>query len=108
MKHLIRSLLLTVSIGLVGCATHPPRCPPQPIVPADARVIGGGYRVFYIAPVEGTFYVVDQPTGLLLTSWHRKKGDLFEIIPSTFTKIAQALDMPLKDLKPVVYFAPRR
>jgi hypothetical protein len=106
MKFRLTCLLAAVALCACACATTPATPPISSLVPSDARIIGGGYRIFYTAPADGTFYVVDRKTGRLLTSWNRKKGDLFEVTASTMAEIAQALNVPLGELEPVAYFAP--
>lgn len=73
------TMFAIISAGLLvsGCATTGGGAFRSDGVPAKEYYVGGGYQVYYSAPVAGTAYLVEESSGKLLVTESLRSGEMF-------------------------------
>lgn len=65
--------MIALAIGLAGCATSN--------LPRGARLVGGGLKVEYTAPRDGTAILIERTSGRIVATESLEEGDSFDFYP---------------------------
>jgi hypothetical protein len=96
-------------IVIAGCSTVGPL--QGAALPRDAQIVGGGFRIDWIAPADGTALLYERNSGKIVETESLSEGDSYEFemdlndeeVTQTFEK---AFGIPVKDARLVLYFKP--
>ncbi|HSV98662.1 MAG TPA: hypothetical protein VLI39_00710 [Sedimentisphaerales bacterium] len=103
------AVIAALMMGIAGCSTLGPLQGAD--LPRDAQIVGGGFRVDWIAPADGTVLLYERKSGKLVETESLSEGDSYEYdmdlsdeeVTQTFEK---AFGIPVKDARLVLYFKP--
>lgn len=98
-------------MGMAGCSALGPLQGAD--LPRDAQIVGGGFRIDWVAPADGTVLLYERKSGKLLETESLSEGDSYDFeidlsdeeVTETFEK---AFGVPVKDAKLLLYFKPAR
>ncbi|HQI26714.1 MAG TPA: hypothetical protein PLT20_01410 [Sedimentisphaerales bacterium] len=98
-------------MGMAGCSSLGPLQGAD--LPRDAQIVGGGFRIDWVAPADGTVLLYERKSGKLLETESLSEGDSYDFeidlsdeeVTETFEK---AFGVPVKDAKLLLYFKPAR
>ena len=77
-------------------------------LPKEQYRVGGGFDIEYTAPVDGTFYLVDQNSGKFVITEAVTEGDTFDFsIDPTNLDEAMAYGIDIRNSKLILYFVPK-
>lgn len=108
-----RSIVVaTAVVGLMmfgaGCRTIGPLQGTD--LPRDVQIVGGGFRIEWVAPADGTVYLYEKKSGKIVETESISEGDSYEFEMDLDAEVAQtfenAFGTPLKEAKLVLYFKP--
>jgi hypothetical protein len=96
-------------MGIAGCSALGPL--QRADLPRDAQIVGGGFRIDWVAPADGTVLLYERKSGKLVETESLSEGDSYEFeidlsdeeVTETFKK---AFGIPVKDARLVLYFKP--
>ncbi len=76
-------------------------------LPAKKYLVGGGFKIYWTAPVNGTAHVVEETASRIVQSEYLEKGEVFEVsIDLPPEEFEEMFDMPMGDAKFSLYFIP--
>jgi hypothetical protein len=103
-------LIATMLIALIGCCYPRPSVMRSDGMPQDKYLVGGGFSMKYVAPVDGTVYVVDSVSRRMLVTESLEAGETFDQslgpIEQTTKEGFQALGLDLSKARLQLYFVP--
>ena len=108
----LATLLLALSLSAAGCfAPHPSHNEVFTVnnIPVRQYLVGGGFVIEYVAPVNGTAYWVEETTQKILETKSLNSGDKAEFGGGgaiELTQVKQLLGIVLKDVRFTLYFVP--
>ena len=93
---------------LAGCAIRRNAVTSQGL-PADKYLIGGGFKVEWTAPTDGTFIVGEKTTGKILVTESATEGEGVEFSlgdDEDFATLEKMLGVPVKQARLQAYWIP--
>lgn len=114
MAKRIDVIRLVVAAGMAGAVLSAGGCGSQeqfrpPYLRGDYRIVGGGTRITWEAPGEGTVYLVEKKTGRLVETRSLEQGEAYTFTIETIVEaedIEQILGIDISDAEFLLYFEP--
>lgn len=102
-------ILMVFVIGLVGCNSNTSSgLNPTTGLPRDQYLVGGGLMLDYVAPCDGTGFLIEKTSARIIATQSMKKGDHFDGPGSISDEDSQKyFGMPISKLKLELYFVPK-
>lgn len=103
------AMVLCTALLLTGCqAMGEPAAFDADGIPHERYYVGGGLRIKYTAPVDGTAYFVDNNLPKIIMTESLEKGEAFSISGGATEpeEYQQMMGAPIKDAKLALYFVP--
>jgi hypothetical protein len=100
---------LAASLFLAGCATRTAMTSNG--LPPDKFLIGGGFKIDWTAPTDGTFIVAEQNTGkILVTESATEDEDVQFTIgdDEDLATLEKMIGLPMKDVRIQAYWIPAK
>ncbi len=100
------SLLVGLVIGFAGCRT-PLLRPDMP--PAQSKLVGGGLKIEWTAPVKGTAYLIEGMTNRLVETRSLDAGDAYSFSPAAEgqrIEFERIFGVKLSEARFLLYFRP--
>ena len=104
----LAALLLALSLSAAGCYGGPSsnKVFTANDIPVRQYLVGGGFVIEYVAPVNGTAYWVEETTQKILQTKSLNSGDKAEFGGGDPKQLKQVLGIDFKDIKFTLYFVP--
>lgn len=107
-----RGLAAAAIVGLMlvgeGCTTIAPLQGND--LPRDVQIVGGGFRINWIAPTDGTVYLYEKKSGKIVETESLSEGDSYEFEMDLDEEVTRtfenAFGVSMKEAKLVLYFKP--
>lgn len=99
----IAAVCFVLLLGLVGCSTRTAKQFNEQGIPLDRYLVGGGFEITYIAPVNGIVYYVEESSCRIVETKPLKAGEEAEF---EGWDVNEYLGIPLKEAKLALYFIP--
>ena len=104
MKNIIYAVVLLSLAGLAGCVSgNRMGINPTDGLPEKQYMVGIGYMISYIAPQDGTAFLVEKTAGRILMTKSLRQNEQIECTPEQFR---QYIDLPSSDFLIQLYFVP--
>jgi hypothetical protein len=105
-----RGLVAAAIVALLGvgagCATIGPLQGND--LPRDVQIVGGGFRINWIAPTDGTVYLFEKKSGKIVETESLSEGDSYEFEMDLDEEVTRtfenALGVSMEEAKLVLYF----
>jgi hypothetical protein len=96
------SVVISMILCMAGCKTTEP-------VRVQGEIVGGGLKIEWTAPVNGTVYLVEEKTNRIMETRSLKQGDTYSFSPTSESQrgeFERILGIKLSDARFLLYFQP--